>query len=167
MKKALPVVSMLLLLLTSCGELNDSEKIIRIAEKDMVEYLKSQGGYWGSGFSPRTKDFNKDGKTDVLIHLAKSSELCTFEGCPLLVYENEGRKLRRIAAIRNVKEYLGQRDSESGWSTFLVTSGDLEKQAEGAKDPRSQYELVYEDGYPEDATQGRHIRTAEIFSDYL
>lgn len=153
-KLVLTVPLMLTALLSGCGEM-DSTTINNKARKAAERYIETQGGsVFHSRLSISQEDLNQDGRTDAVVYVRDDPAMCTFQGCTLLVFANQGRQLELVSTIRNVHTRLGQRQGSSDWPTLVVASRREDGQAAVSGEPVQVYALEFKNGYPEDATQG-------------
>ena len=127
---------------------------------DMAKrYVKDQGGDVDlARMSSSLDDLNGDYLDDVFVYIWDEPQVCTGQGCTMLVFENKGNRLKLVSDIRNVHVRLGTRPGESDWSTLVVASKDAMGKDHVGGEPATVYELAFDSkskkGYPEDATQG-------------
>lgn len=160
MKKVCFLLPLGLLCLAGCGEM-DSKALSNNASRAAERYIESQGGsIFHSRLSIAQQDLNGDGRQDAVVYIKDDPSVCTFEGCTLLILENQGNSLKQIGAIRNVHARLGMRQGESEWPTLIVASRDNSGSSTAGSDgvAVTAYALPFSNGaYPSDATLGTPV----------
>ena len=124
------------------------------------QYVEAQGGNGEqASMSTSLDDLNGDHLDDVFVYIWDEPQLCTGQGCTMLVFENKGSHLKLRSDIRNVHVRLDTLPGESDWATLVVASKDAMGKDHVGGEPATVYELAFDSksrrGYPQDATQGK------------
>ena len=142
------LITLCLFSLFGCSGEIDPKNPSPATDKAVRRYLKQIGGNPHAAKTVTYKDLNRDGRNEAIVRI-KDPKLCVPEGCPLLVFENTGKKYKFISKTDKVEYLRGITEAKQGWKSLVVTTG---------KNGEKIFILDFDNGYPAEASLGRSRR---------
>ena len=131
--------------LIGCNQTIDPKDPYKAANRAIRNYLKKIKANPNARYVAVYKDLNQDGNREVIATI-RDLNLCVPEGCPMLVFENTGKKYKFVSQTNKVEFLRGQGKGKNGWKSLVVTTG---------KEGKEAFILDFNEGYPKEASLGR------------